>query len=158
MWIKEWTEQDRIQVWDLELERNVYLEPWVWVKNPNRMPGFYKKSGSDFRVGKDNGRDWWCIGSPSLGRFEFKVEVHTNKAIITLLPEFSVDVHIWEYKIDHWDMSFLWKGKVFFNLPDLLLELYLENAHDYTYKDMVYAVGKRKYSDTLIPLIPDDRV
>lgn len=155
---KEWTEDCLIPAWDVELDRQVFLESFVWVQNPNNVPGLYKKSCPDFKLGEEGGsrvHKWWCIGSPRVGRFEYTVTVDTKLMLATfhILQNFFVRVHIWNIsEVD--GPTFFWKGKLF-SEENLMLELYLENKHDYSDSDMVYAVGKRKYSNELIQLIPN---
>lgn len=151
---KTWDGKGLISAYNVEIERDIYLSPIVWVKNPNNVPGLYQKSSSDFILGVEEGHKWWAIGSPRIGRFEYTVTVDEKRmvAAIQILQNCTIYVHVWCIS-DIDGPMFFWKGNLFTE-DDLMLELYLENKHDYSDSDMVYATGKRKYSNELVQLIP----
>ena len=150
------TEDSLIKVWDVLREQEVFLKPYIWIKNPNNMPGVYKKSGVDFRTGQEDGRNFWCIGNPKNGRFEWRVQVTGNTATFEILPNYKVSVRVWSEGIDgKSDPQYLYQGYIFFSEFALLLYIYLHNEHDYSDKDMVYFVGKRQYLDRL-ELLPNN--
>lgn len=149
--LKNWDNISYIKVWDLDLARNVYVHPWRWVPAPDGMPGTYKKSAKGFLLGEENGHYWWSLGDPKMGRFEWKIDLTTISATIQLLPCYRIRVDIFEFQPDIWQCSFVRKRKVF-GLADLILELYLENSHDYSVQDMTYYSGNRKYHNELVLL------
>lgn len=139
---KTWKEKEMIHARDIRTDWELYFPTHTWVKNPNNMPGVYKKDGTDFKLGSEEGHNWWCIGSPKAGRFEWRYIKGEVFAYLWLLPNFKV-------RVAEVDMGWLYQGYLFDTVEDVLLFIYLTNEHDYTDKDMVYAVGKRKYADKL---------
>lgn len=131
---------------DFNKADHVEVNTYVMIENPNNVPGLYKKEGSGFYVGEEGGKLWWSIGSPKCGRFEYRVvDEKDTQVTLWVLPKYKVTI---QKKLG----LYVWNNIGYRDLEDVMLRVYLDNKHDYSEQDMVYATGKRQYLDELVTI------
>lgn len=155
---KTWKDGDLIKCEDILMGREIYLPIYTWVTNPNDFNGIYKKRGSEFSLGIEEGYNWWALGNPIKGRYEWRVKYIGDYAYFRLLSRYEIKVKIYENNIEEGSKrKFLYKGKVIEGEEDLLLQIYLDNVHDFGNHDMVFLYSKRKYDNKLYFLEEEEK-
>lgn len=139
---------DPVRGYDLDFHQIAI--PTKKVVNETYCGGKYWKRARGFSFGmEDNGKVWWSICSPKMGRFEYRVTCERNFLVNIQLTDLI------SFKVEYIPGKSLYRYKDCYvhNIEDCIILFYLDNEFTRDKAtDLTYTYGCRQYSDSLVVL------